>query len=49
VAFIGAGVARAHGRTDRVQGRAHAGWVNPGLPTRVEHMVALFLPEFSHV
>jgi hypothetical protein len=48
-AFIGAGAERARGRTDSARRRARAGWASVGLPTRVEHVYTLFLPEFWHM
>jgi hypothetical protein len=33
-------------RTCCARGRARAGWANAGVPTRVEHVCALLLPEF---
>jgi hypothetical protein len=49
LAFIGAGVRRARDGLDRAPGRARAGWANADVPTRVEHVCALFLPEFWRV
>jgi hypothetical protein len=49
MAFIGVGARRARDRlTVRGGERAH-GLGNAGVPTRVEHVCVLFLPEFCRV
>jgi hypothetical protein len=48
LAFIGAGVRRAHGGLDCALGRVRVGWANISVPTRVEHVCAFLLPEFWH-